>query len=194
VPNAEFSVDDVQNVNRFSRWFAVRVKSQHERMVATGIRHKGLAEFLPLYQCRRRWSDRFKSVELPLFPGYVFCQIDPAFRMPVLTLPGVMHFVGIGRIPVPIEDEEILAIQSAMHSGLRVEPSAYLNVGQRVRLEDGPLAGLEGILIEIRKQYRVVVSLTLLKRSVAVEIDRDWLSPVGAKTGIPRYSHSITIS
>jgi transcription antitermination factor NusG len=181
VANAEFAVGDFQNINSSSRWFAVRVRSQQERIVATAIRQKGLEEFLPFYQCRRRWSDRVKSVELPLFPGYVFCQIDPVFRMPVLTIPGVMHFVGIGRIPVPIEDAEILAIQSAARSGLRVEPSAYLNVGQRVRLEEGPLEGLEGILVEIRKQWRVVVSLTLLQRSVAVEIERHWVVPVSAR-------------
>lgn len=164
-----------------SRWFAIRVKSQRERMVATAIRQKGLEEFLPQYKSRHRWSDRFKSVELPLFPGYVFCRINPTFRLPILTVPGVLHFVGLGRVPVPIDDAEIDAIQSAVRSGLRVEPLAYLNVGQRVRLAEGPLTGLEGILTEVRKQYRVVVSLTLLQRSVAVEIERHWITPVGGK-------------
>ena len=168
------------NENESMRWFALRVKSQHERMVATTIRYKGLEEFLPLYKCRHRWSDRYKSVELPLFPGYVFCRIDPTFRLSVLTVPGVLHFVGLGRVPVPIDDAEVARIQSTVRSGLRLEPTAYLNVGQRVRLEDGPLTGLEGILIEIRKQYRVVVSLTLLQRSVAVEIERHWVAPIRA--------------
>lgn len=172
----------IENTNKTEPvpWFAVRVKSQHEKTVAATIRWKGLEEFLPLYKCRHRWSDRFKSVELPLFPGYVFCRIDPACRLPVLTVPGVLHFVGLGRVPVPIDSEEIARIQAAVRSGLRLEPTAYLNVGQRVRLEDGPLTGLEGILIDVRKQYRVVVSLTLLQRSVAVEIERHWVAPVGA--------------
>ena len=175
------SLIDAENINESKaiRWFAVGVKSQHEKTIATMMRNKGLEEFLPTYKSRHRWSDRYQSVELPLFPGYVFCRLDPKYRLPVLIVPGVLHFVGLGRIPVPIDDEEIERIQSAVRSGLRLEPTAYLNVGQRVRLEDGPLTGLEGILIEIRKQYRVVVSLTLLQRSVAVEIERHWITPVG---------------
>jgi transcription antitermination factor NusG len=120
-------------------------------------------------------------VELPLFPGYVFCRIDPRLRLPILTIPSVLHFVGIGKAPAPIDDAEVRAIQNAVRSGLRLEPWAYLHVGQRVRLDQGPLAGLEGILVDVRKQFRVVVSLSLLKRSVSVEIERDWLTPVDAK-------------
>ena len=164
-----------------SRWFAVRVKSQQESTVAAAVRNKGFTEFLPLYQCRRKWSDRFKWVEQPLFPGYVFCRLDPRSRLPILTIPSVLHFVGIGKVPAPIDDAELGAIQSAVRSGLRVEPWAYLHVGQRVRLDQGPLAGLEGILVDVRKQFRVVVSLSLLRRSVSVEIERDWLTPVDAK-------------
>jgi transcription antitermination factor NusG len=180
VLNQDFAIGSVENTYRseLSRWFAVRVKSQHERTVATAIRGKGLTDFLPVYESRRRWSDRVKSVEMPLFPGYVFCHIDPAVRLPILTIPGVMHFVGIGKAPVPIEDGEIQAIQKAERSGLRVEPSAYLNVGQRVRLEEGPLEGMEGILLEVRNHCRIVVSLTLLQRSISVEIERHWVMPV----------------
>jgi transcription antitermination factor NusG len=124
-------------------------------------------------------------MELPLFPGYVFCRLDPRYRLPILTVPGVLHFIGIGRVPAPIDDTEIAAIQSAVQSGLRIEPSAYLDVGNKVRLEEGPLAGLEGIVVEVRKQCRVVLSLTLLKRSVAVEVDREWLSPLYTKQPLP---------
>ena len=113
------------------------------------------------------------------------------YRLPILTVPGVLYFVGIGRTPVPIDDREMIAIQSAVRSGLRVEPWAYLDVGQRVRLEEGPLAGLEGILLDIRKQCRVVVSLSLLKRSVSVEIERHWLSPVGATRALA-YTRAFT--
>ncbi|MFY9726811.1 MAG: UpxY family transcription antiterminator [Bryobacteraceae bacterium] len=162
------------------QWFALRVKSRCEKVVSTIAHNKGFEEFLPLYQCRRRWSDRLKSVEFPLFPGYVFCRLDPQYRLPLLTIPGVLHFVGIGKVPVPIDDAEILAIQSAVASGLSTEPWPFLEVGQRVRLEDGPLVGLEGFLVEVRKRYRVIVSVTLLKRSVAVEIDREWVAPLDA--------------
>jgi len=166
------------------RWFALRVKSRREKIVATVARNKGFEEFLPLYQCRRRWSDRFKSVALPLFPGYVFCRLNAEYRLPLLTIPGVVHFVGIGNIPVPIDDAEIASIQTAIHSKLWTEPWPFLEVGQRVRLAHGPLAGLEGLLVEVRKQHRLVVSVALLKRSVAVEIDRDWIEPLESATSI----------
>jgi transcription antitermination factor NusG len=163
------------------RWFALRVKSRTEKVVATIARHKGFEEFLPLYQCRRRWSDRFKSVEVPLFPGYVFCKLNPEYRLPLLTIPGVMGFVGIGKIPVAIEETEIAAIQAALGAGLIAEPYPFLEVGQRVRLAEGPLAGTEGFLVEVRKQQRIAVSVSLLKRSVAVEIDRHWVRPLDAR-------------
>jgi transcription antitermination factor NusG len=161
-------------------WFALRVKSRTEKVVATIARHKGFEEFLPLYQSRRRWSDRFKSVELPLFPGYVFCRVNPEVRLPLLTIPGVMSFVGIGRMPVPIEDAEIATIQAAIGSGLLAEPYPFLEVGQRVRIAEGPLSGTEGFLVEVRKQQRIAVSVSLLKRSIAVEIDRHWVRPLDA--------------
>ena len=162
------------------QWFALRVKSGTEKMVSMIARNKGFEEFLPLYQSRRRWSDRVKSLELPLFQGYVFCRLDPVRRLPLLTIPSVMHFVGIGRIPAPIQDAEIAAIQVAIQSGLHAQPWPFLNVGQRVRLEEGPLEGLEGILVQIRKVHRLVVSVSLLRRSVAVEVERDWVSPLGS--------------
>jgi transcription antitermination factor NusG len=162
------------------QWFALRVKSRCEKVVCTIARNKGFEEFLPLYECRRRWSDRTQSVDLPLFPGYVFCRLDPQQRFPLLTIPGALQLVGIGKIPVPIDDSEIIAIQSAVTSGLSAEPWPFLEAGQRVRLEDGPLAGMEGFLVEVRKRYRVVVSVTLLKRSVAVEIDSEWVAPLDA--------------
>lgn len=169
------------------QWFALRVKSQCERLVSSAISGKGFEGFLPLYSRRTRWSDRFKSVELPLFPGYVFCRLDPRLRLPVLTIPGVLHFVGIGRVPVPIEPSEIAAVRLAVESGLFTEPWPFLDVGQWVRLEAGPLAGLEGILAEVRNRYRVIVSVTLLQRSVSVEVDRDWVAPLSARRA-PAYA------
>jgi transcription antitermination factor NusG len=159
-------------------WFALHVKSHYEKIVATMARHRGLEEFLPLYQSRRRWSDRFKSVEVPLFPGYIFCRVNPEHRLPVLTIPGVVSIVGIGKVPVPIDEAEIVAIQQAIGAGLLAEPYPFLDVGQRVRLAEGPLKGLEGFLVEVRKEQRIAVSVTLLKRSVAIEIDRHWVRPL----------------
>jgi transcription antitermination factor NusG len=159
-------------------WFALRVKSRCEKVVATIAHNKGFEEFLPLYTSRRCWSDRVKSLELPLFPGYVFCRLNPRYRLQLLTIPGALHFVGIGNAPIPIDDREIASIQTAVRSGLSMEPCAFLEAGQRVRLDDGPLAGVEGIFVGTSKQQRIVVSLTLLKRSVAVVIERHWAVPL----------------
>lgn len=161
-------------------WFALRVKSRCEKLVATIAHNKGFEEFLPLYQSRRRWSDRVKGMDLPLFPGYVFCRLDPQRRLPLLTIPGVLHFVGLGKVPIAIEDSEIEAIQTAVRSGLTVEPWEFLAAGQRVRLQEGPLAGLEGIFIGTSKQERIVVSVNLLRRSVAIAIQRHWAAPIDA--------------
>lgn len=163
------------------KWFAIRVKPQAERVVATIARYKGFEEFLPLYKARRRWSDRFQWVDLPLFPGYLFCRLkNEESRLPILTIPGVLHFVGIGKIPVPIDDWEVAAIQAAIQSGLSAEPWPFLDVGQKVRIEEWPLIGTEGILVEIRRKQRIVVSVSLLSRSIAVEIERHWARPLDA--------------
>ncbi len=159
-------------------WFAVRVKSRSEKSVAAIAQYNGIQQFLPLYRSRRRWSDRMKTLDLPLFPGYVFCRIDPSCRLQLLTIPGVHHIVGAGKTPLPVNEAEIAALQVAARSGLPAEPWPFLRAGQRVLLEGGPLAGLEGLLIEIRKNYRLLLSVTLLNRAVAVEIDRDWVTPV----------------
>ncbi len=172
---------NVEQAEDSNRWFALRVKPRAEKCVAAIARNKGYEEFLPLYQCRRRWSDRFKVVELPLFPGYVFCRLNPQFRLPLLTIPGALHFVGLGKVPVPIDDGEINAIQALVQSGVRAEPWPFLDLGQRVRLEAGPLTGLEGIFVEVKKQHRIIVSVSLLRRSVAVEIERDWVTPLDAR-------------
>jgi len=162
------------------RWFALRVKSRCEKVVATIARNKGFEEFVPFYHCRRRWSDRTKSIDVPLFPGYVFCRLVAEKRFPLLTIPGVLHFVGIGRTPVAMNDSEIAAIQAAVVSSMPMEPWPFLEVGQRVRLTDGPLAGVEGIFIGDSRQERIVVSVTLLRRSVAVAIERRWAAPLSS--------------
>ena len=160
------------------RWYALRVKSNCEKGVALMAQNRGFQEFLPLYRARRRWSDRWKEMELPLFPGYVFCRLDAQRRLPLLTIPGVLHFVGIGKTPAPLEDVEIEAIQVAVQAGLSAEPWPFLEAGQRVRLEDGPLTGIEGTLVSTATQHRLIISVTLLRRSVAVTIERDWVRPL----------------
>lgn len=165
------------------QWYAVRVRSQHEDMVARHLRVRGLEAFLPVYRSQHRWSDRFKEVELPLFPGYVFCQFEPANRLPVLTVPGVVHLVGAGKKPLPIDESEMVALQAATRSGLPTQPWPFLEIGQMVRIECGPLCGIEGILLGFRNHRRLVLSITLLQRSVAVEINGEEVRPLFLKPG-----------
>jgi transcription antitermination factor NusG len=147
-------------------------------LVSTTLRGKGYQEFFPLYCSRRRWSDRIKKVELPLFPGYLFCQFDESDRLPILTTPGVIGIVGAGKIPIPVDDDEIEAIRAILRSGLAAQPWPSLRVGSKVYIERGPLAGLEGIITNTDKVYRLIVSVSLLQRSVAVEIDHGWARPI----------------
>lgn len=168
-------------------WYALRVKSHCERMTAESLRCRGYEEFLPTYRLRRRWSDRWVELELPLFPGYVFSRFDARNRLPVLQIPSLVHIVGIGKTPLPVDEREIAAIQAIVRSGIAAQPWPYLRVGDLVRVQYGALCGLEGILVEVRKRHRLVVSVTLLQRSVAVEIDRDWVSlvrPARARMGM----------
>ena len=180
--------------NNNHRWYAIRVKSQHEDVVARHLNVRGFESFLPQYKRVHRWSDRFKEVELPLFPGYVFCHFDSRNRLPVLTVPGVVHVVGVGKNPIPIEDDEIAAIQATVRCGLSRQPWPYLEVGQRVRIENGPLCDIEGILVGFRGNRRLVLSITLLQRSVAVEIEEEWVRPLphrrepSHKTAMVQYS------
>jgi len=159
-------------------WFAVRVRSRHEKTTAIGLRQRGLEEFLPLHTVRRRWSDRFMDVDEPFFPGYVFCRFDVRDRMPILSTPGVVSIVGIGKIAEPVDDAEIAALQGVVKSGCGAQPWPFLYVGQHVRIDAGPLAGMVGLLVEVKKSSRLVISVTLLQRSVAVQIDPLWAYPV----------------
>ena len=161
-------------------WYALQVRAGMERTAAAGLRGKGYEEFLPLYSVRRRWSDRIKEVEVPLFPGYLFCQFDPLDRLvPVLTTPGVNRIVSAGRTPIPVVAEEIDAIHRIVESGLAAEPWPFLTAGCPVAIERGPLAGLEGVLSRVAGGHRLVVCVSLLQRSVAVQLDREWVRDTG---------------
>jgi transcription antitermination factor NusG len=139
------------------------------------LENAGYECFLPISKYMRRWSDRMKEVEVPLFPGYLFCRMNPHNRLPVLMTPGVMQIVGVGKTPIPVAEEEIAAIQRVGKSGLSTMPWPYLEVGHVARIEDGPLRGMTGIVVKIKSGLKLVLSVNLLQRSVAVEIDRSWI-------------------
>jgi transcription antitermination factor NusG len=170
-------------------WFALAVKPRHEKVVAEQLHTKNLEEYLPLYRARRSWSDRMKVVDLPLFPGYVFCRFGIAQKMRVERTFSVNSIVGFGNCPAPIPDSEIAAIKSVVDSTLPVQPWPFLRAGQQVRIDGGCMAGLEGTLIQEKGIYRVVVGVELLQRSVAVEIDRDLVRAVEG----PEYSPWVQI-
>jgi len=161
-----------------SAWYALSVAPRKEKIIAHTLRTKGFEDFLPLYSSSRQWSDRIKKLERPLFPGYVFCRFDPQARGPIVMTPGVMAIVGFGKLPEPIPDSEISALQTVCRVGLDAIPYPNPKVGSRVRMLEGPLKGLEGILVEDKKT-RLILSVTLLQRSVAVEIDREWVAEEG---------------
>ena len=152
-------------------WFALQVRARHEMGVAEHLRGKGYEWFLPLYKCRKRWSDRVKIVDAPLFPGYLFCRFNPQNRLPILKTPGVTYIVGFNGQPAPVDECEISAIQTLLQSGMPSQPWPFLATGDRVRIESGPLRDLEGILVKFKGDHRLILSVTLLQRSVAVEID-----------------------
>lgn len=161
-------------------WFALRVKPRAERVVADVLEGKGYEYFLPMHRERRKWSDRVKTVETPLFGGYLFCRFDVQQRLPILTSPGVLHVVSIGKVPEPIPDEEIASLQVLADSGLALEPWPYLQIGEQVRIVGGPLAGASGVVQSVKDRDRLVVSVTLLQRSIAVIVPESCIWPVSA--------------
>jgi transcription antitermination factor NusG len=162
-------------------WYALRVRSNHETAVQSGLRGRGFEEFLPVYRAKARWSDRVKVIARPLFPGYVFARFDPSNRLPVLMLPGFVHIVSFGTGPEPIDEAELNAIRRFVDSGLPITPWPYLREGERVVVQYGALSGLEGMVLRASDSLRLVVSLNLLQRSVAVELDRDSVKPLAPR-------------
>ncbi len=161
------------------RWFALQVRSRWEGSTALLLSGKGYQTLLPTYQTKKRRNGRLRQLNAPLFPGYVFCQFDALNRLPILVTPGVIAVVGRGRVPVPVDDAEISGIQAIVSSGLPAEPWPYLEIGQKIRIESHALYGLEGVLIKVKGNHRIVVSVSLLRRSVSLEIDRTCVSPLG---------------
>jgi transcription antitermination factor NusG len=160
------------------RWYALQLRTRWESSTATLLSSKGYQTFFPTYKTVKRGRVKSAEVQAPLFPGYLFCRFNVFDRLPVLITPGVISVVSRGRIPVPVENSEIEAIQKMVSTGFAVEPCPYLEVGQIVRIEHGPLTGIEGVLTSFKGTSRMVVSISLLRRSVALEIDRSVVSAV----------------
>jgi transcription termination/antitermination protein NusG len=159
------------------QWFALYVKPRHEKVVATMLRSRGYCELTPLY---RRYNDS-NGPHLPLFPGYVFCHFDWNKRFPIVSVPAVFFVVGNGRVPTPIPQEEIARLSRVASCPLEKAPVDHLVSGQNVTLTDGPLRGLDGVIRDSGSLTFLIVSVTLLQRSVQVKIDRRWVAPTVSK-------------
>lgn len=174
--SAEPAAGRVIRPQESDQWFALAVKPRFDKAVARALEVKGYETLLPLYRKQRKDAARSKVSELPLFPGYVFCRFDVQTRLPILTTPGVIHVLGAGNIPMPLSDVEINSLQTAIKAQIPVQPFPFVGAGQRVRINRGFLAGVEGIVISCKHRLRLVLSVTLLQRSVLLEIDRDLVS------------------
>jgi transcription antitermination factor NusG len=160
------------------RWYALYVRSRHEKVVESGLKGKGYVAFSPFYRTKRHRVDRIAEIDVPLFPGYVFCHFDSNKRLPILTTPGIVGVVGPGHRPEPVEDAEIASIRTIALSGRPVQPWPFLKSGQRIRLQAGPLMGAEGIFLRVKDEYHLVVSITLLQRAVAVVVEKNSVAPL----------------
>jgi transcription antitermination factor NusG len=165
-------------------WFAIFTVPRHEKQVEQHFRVREIESFLPLIRVGRRWKDGSKGiVELPLFPSYTFARIGCGGRVPVLSVPGVLSIVGAGRNSMSISDSYIHFLQKGLQEG-KVEPHPYLTAGTKVRIRSGVMAGVEGILLRKKNDFRVVLTLEMIMKSVKVEVELDDIEPVGRPSGI----------
>jgi len=167
----------------FVNWFAAYTSSHHEKRVALHFAERQIESFLPLYATCHRWKNRCEmNLELPLFPNYVFVHIDPRERVRVLEVPGVQSLIGFGRTLAPLPHFEIEALRSGIGQR-KIEPHPYLVIGERVRIQAGPMTGLEGVLVRKKNNFRVVIALDAIMQSVAVEVAADDLEAAANYTG-----------
>lgn len=158
-------------------WYAIYTRASHEKRVAAELNARTVEHFLPLYSSVRRWKDRHVRLNLPLFPGYVFVRLALQDRLHVLQVPSVVRMIGFGGLPTALPDEEVEILRSGLADQLHAEPHPFLTVGRRVRIVSGPLAGFEGILRRKKNKLRFVVSIELIHRAFAVDVDARDVQP-----------------
>jgi len=162
-------------------WYAAYTSANHEKKAAAEISRRGVESFLPLYRAVRRWSDRRVELKMPLFPGYVFVHLALRDRLRVLQVPGVAKLVGFGGLPAALPDEQVEGLRAGLAAQLHAEPHPFLTAGRRVRVTKGPLEGFEGFVIRRKNGLRLVISLDLIQRAAAVEIDEADVEPMRQK-------------
>ncbi len=179
------SLDGPTDPQQDAPWYALHTRYQHERVVAQMLCNKGFDVLLPLYTAVRRWKDRSKQLDLPLFPCYLFLRGGLERRLDLLTTPGIHSILGDRHHPVPVPQTEIDAVRRLLDQGAKVEPHPYLKCGDWVRVRSGPLEGLEGLLVRKKNLYRLVLSVDLLERSAAVEVDVSTVDRIAGKRPRP---------
>jgi transcription antitermination factor NusG len=166
------------------RWYAAYTCARHEKRIAEQFEQRSIERFLPLYETVHRWKDRRVRLQLPLFPGYVFVRIALLDQLKVLKVPGVVRLVSFNGRPVPLPELEISALQRGLSSGLRAEPHPYLAPGRRVRIKAGPLCGLSGKLLRRKENYRIVISVDSISRSITCEVALEDVDAMGFASGL----------
>jgi transcription antitermination factor NusG len=159
-------------------WYAASTRANHEKRVTEQLSARSIEHFVPLYGSIRRWKDRRVNLQLPLFPGYVFVRLALRDRMRVLQIPSVARFVSFNGNPATLPETEIEALKAALERGIEAAPHPYVKVGRRVRINSGPLEGLEGIVIRKKNDLRFVISLDTIQRSIRLDIDAPSVEPV----------------
>jgi len=159
-------------------WYVAYARPRHEKHIARQLAERGVRSFVPLYTSVRRWKDRRKRLELPLFPGYVFVQIALQCKLDLLRLPGVVDLVRFQGKPVPVLSSEIESLRAGLSGASCIHPHPFLQAGRKVRIRRGALDGVEGIFVRRRGQIRIVLSVSLIQRSVAIEIDEADVEPI----------------
>ena len=160
------------------KWYAAYTCSRHEKKVNEQLGTRNIESYLPSFTARNRWKDRYVQLQLPLFPGYVFVRLLLSERLRVLEIPGVVRLVSFGGTPVPLPDEQIVSLQHLLSNKLPFEPYPYLHAGVRVRIRSGALQGLEGIIVREKRRTRFIVSVDLVMRSIAAEVQGIDLEPL----------------
>ena len=173
------TVPGIDGLSSNMAWYAVKVKSHHEQLVASSLQAKEYSTLLPLYRVQSSRRGRAHDLAKPLFPGYVFARFDVTKRLAVLITPGVVHILGVGKTPVPVEPREISNLRIIAETDVPASPWPFLKRGQRIRIHSGPLLGVEGLLVEPKRGARLVVSVDILQRSVALDIDASAVTPIG---------------
>ncbi|MHB8638884.1 MAG: transcription termination/antitermination protein NusG [Candidatus Acidiferrales bacterium] len=163
------------------RWYAAYTCANHEKRVAVQFQGKSVEYFLPLYEAIHRWKDRRMRLELPLFPGYIFVYLPLRDRLRVLEVPGVVRLVGFGDYAAPLPAEDIDMLRNGLRGQTKAQPHPYLTAGRRVRIMSGPLTGLEGILERQKNNFRLVVSIDLIMRSIVVDVNAADVRPLNAR-------------